>query len=94
MKKVLLLLITAEISMGVASCSTAPELKSVCLMDFQSKMCWTNKESSRGITFAEMEQQQAMCSEVNSNTPCWMAIDTDDTKTVSDALNSCKNPKQ
>lgn len=73
----------------LASCASpggAP-LTSLCQMDYEVEMCWTDKIHAEGVTFEEMRAQQKKCiKEEGENVPCWYGIDTVDLQRIHSRL--------
>lgn len=60
-------------------------LESLCILDFEAKMCWTDKASHEGFDFVQMQERQKDCGGI---APCWNAIDDVDLSRIHKKLNS------
>ncbi len=80
---VLLILVALCSAWWLSGCTTIKKsgepLKSLCLMDYDSKMCWTNKSEKKGMTFDEMKKQHDACLK-NPEVPCWYGVNSNDLK--------------
>ena len=69
------------LAISVVSCESAPKgepLASLCVLDFEAKMCWVHKEVREGFSFSEMNDLGA---------PTWFALDEKDLGRIQKALN-------
>lgn len=80
-------LLWACIVIHVTGCATGAPAKSICILDFNTQMCWTNKETNEGFSFQDMLKQQEMCmSAAGANVPCWYGIDSLDLQRIHERL--------
>lgn len=73
-------------SLLLSGCGTSPKvsgqpLSSLCLMDFESQMCWYDKEKGFGYTFEYLNNS------CKNGGPCWFALDEYDLTRIHKALN-------
>ncbi len=76
----------------LAGCSTIEKptgkpLRSLCVLDFQNQMCWTNKETNEGVPFLILADQTSKC--FNNEGACTFAIDGLDLARVQKQLLKC-----
>lgn len=72
------------ICLVLSSCVSKP-IRSLCIMDFENQMCWTDQQTGDGISFREMSVQQLECS-VLPNGNCWYGIDSFDLLNIYESL--------
>lgn len=72
------------ICLVLSSCVSKP-IRSLCIMDFENQMCWTDEPTKEGLTFEQMSIQQLECY-VNQTVPCWYSITGSDLTSVVDSL--------
>ncbi len=80
----IILIVLIVLGSCLLGCTTAGKgkgapLKSLCLMDYEAKKCWTNKTKGEGYDFDLMKKYQDQCLE-NAELPCWYGLDSDDLK--------------
>lgn len=79
------LILLALLVISLTSCTThkgAP-LQSLCILDFEAKVCWVNKAHGVGFSFDEMNG-------CDSGGKCWFAIDEHEIERIFSTLNKGK----
>src|SRR6188508_1157589 len=62
-------------------------LESLCILDFDKKMCWVDEKAGVGVSFADMDKNQKACKE-DPIEICWFAMDSWDLTRMHQKLNS------
>lgn len=72
--------------LSIISCGHK-RVKSLCVLDFEANMCWTNREKNEGFEFYEMWTNQKHAKDFPQiDLPIWFAIMSNDLERIVNEL--------